>query len=85
MSNKKELKEWSDLEAWQGAMDQAIKNYKRQEPRIFVSYGGYMHRAYLKAEREAYRQTTRYKLYKVKQAFRVLVKICFREWFKIRL
>jgi len=64
---------------------EATRNHKYNGMKIYVGYGSPMWCAYRKAQRELEKQTLRYKMYKVKQAFRVLVKICFREWFKIRL
>lgn len=70
---------------WTAYINEAVRNYKKPEYKIYMSYGSPMWVAYCKALREAKKQTVAYKLYKVKQAFRILIKVCAREWFKIRL
>lgn len=62
-----------------------VSNFRKPETKIYVSYGSPLWCAWRKAQREAHKQTTRYQVYKVRQAFRILVKLCVRQWFKIRL
>lgn len=69
---------------WTAYIETAIRNEKKM-PRIHIAYGSPMWVAYKKAKRELYKKSIPGKIGKVRQVFRVLVKLCLREWFNIKL
>jgi hypothetical protein len=76
----------TSMDGWRQSIERVINTPRPlYGPTMFVQWGGSFHLTYLKMKRDARKKTTAYKLYKVRQAFRVLVKLCFREWFKIKL